>query len=83
MATTNNVQENEPPRSTALERQVQTLIAAVERRTKQNHDLDEQLRQRVQDLTFRRKTKKVTVPNEGTRRGQRAATPQADQSGKT
>ena len=37
----------------------------------------------MQDLTFRRKTRKVTVPNEGTRKGQRVATPQADQSGKT
>ena len=46
MATTNNVQGDEPPRSTALERQVQTLMAAVERLTKQNHDLEEQLRQR-------------------------------------
>ena len=46
MATTNNVQEDEPPRSTALERQVQTLVAAVERLTKQNHDLEEQLRQK-------------------------------------
>ena len=41
MATTNNVQEDEPPRSAALERQVQTLAAA-----KQNHDLEKQLRQR-------------------------------------
>ena len=39
-------EENKPPRSTALERQVQTLAAAVERLTKQNHDLEEQLRQR-------------------------------------
>ena len=46
MATTNNVQGDELPRSTALERQVQTLMAAVERLTKQNHDLKEQLRQR-------------------------------------
>ena len=46
MATTNNVQEDEPSRSTVLERQVQTLMAAVERLTKQNHDLEEQLRQR-------------------------------------
>ena len=46
MATTNNVQGDEPPRSTALERQVQTLAAAVERLTKQNHDLEEQLCQR-------------------------------------
>ena len=46
MATTNNFQGDEPPRSTALERQVQTLMATVERLTKQNHDLEEQLRQR-------------------------------------
>ena len=46
MTTTNNVQGDEPPRSTALERQVQTLIAAVERLTKQNHDLEEQLHQK-------------------------------------
>ena len=46
MATTNNVQGDEPPLSTALERQVQTLMAAVEHLTKQNHDLEEQLRQR-------------------------------------
>ena len=46
MATTNNVQEDELQRSTALERQVQTLAAAVECLTKQNHDLEEQLRQR-------------------------------------
>ena len=46
MATTNNAQEDELPRSIALERQVQTLAAAIERLTKQNHDLEEQLRQR-------------------------------------
>ena len=31
---------------TALERQVQTLTVAVEHLTQQNHDLEEQLRQR-------------------------------------
>ncbi|XP_065622347.1 uncharacterized protein LOC136064490 [Quercus suber] len=45
MATTNDVQGEEPP-MTALERQVQTLAAAVERLTKQNHDLEEQLRRK-------------------------------------
>ena len=45
MATTNDVPNDEPPRPTALERQVQTLAAAVECLTKQNHDLEEQLRQ--------------------------------------
>ena len=38
-------QEEEPP-TTALEKQVRTLAAAVERLTKQNHDLEEQLRQK-------------------------------------
>ena len=45
MATTNNVQGDEP-HMTALERQVQTLTVAVERFTKQNHDMEEQLRQK-------------------------------------
>ena len=45
MATTNNVQRDEP-RPTALERQVQTLTAAVERITKQNQDLKEKLHQK-------------------------------------
>ena len=46
MATTNNVQEDEP-RPTALERQVQTLTAAVECLTKQNQVLEEQLRRKI------------------------------------
>ena len=45
-ATTNKVQGDESPRSTTLERQVQTFMAAVERLTKQNHDLKEQLHQK-------------------------------------
>ena len=45
MATTNDVQEEEAP-TTALERQVRTLATAVERLTKQNHDLEEQLKQK-------------------------------------
>ena len=46
MATINNFQGDEPSRSTALERQVQTLMTVMECLTKQNHDLEEQLRQR-------------------------------------
>ena len=46
MATTNNFQGDEPPWSIALERQVQTLMAVVERLTNQNYDLEEQLRRR-------------------------------------
>ena len=45
MATTNDVQEEEPP-TTALEKQVKTLATAVECLTKQNRDLEEQLRQK-------------------------------------
>ena len=43
MATTNNVQEDEP-RLIALEKQVQILITVVERLMKQNQVLEEQLR---------------------------------------
>ena len=42
MATTNNVQEDEP-RLIALEKQVQILITVVERLMKQNQVLEEQL----------------------------------------
>ena len=42
----NNNNHGDEPRITTLERQVQTLAAAMERLTKQNHDLEEQLRQR-------------------------------------
>ena len=45
MATTNNVQGEEAP-TTALKRQVRTLATAVERLTKQNHDLEELLNQK-------------------------------------
>ena len=45
MATTDDVQKEEPP-TTALERQVKTLAAAVECLTKQNRDLEEQLNQK-------------------------------------
>ncbi|XP_050280391.1 uncharacterized protein LOC126721395 [Quercus robur] len=45
MATTNNIQGDKPC-PTALERQIQTLTAAVECLTQQNHDLEEQLRQK-------------------------------------
>ena len=46
MATINNVQEDEP-KPTALEKQVQILIAAVERLTKQNQVLEEQLHRKT------------------------------------
>ena len=46
MVTSNNVQEDES-RAIAIERQVQTLTTAVERLTKQNQVLEEQLRWKV------------------------------------
>ena len=46
MATTNNVQEDES-RPIALEKQVQILTAAVERLTKQNQVLEEQLHRKT------------------------------------
>ena len=46
MATTNNVQEDRP-RPTALEKQVQILTTAVEHLTKQNQVLEEQLHQKT------------------------------------
>ena len=42
MATNNHT--GEEPHIAALERQVQTLVTAVECLTKQNYDLEEQLR---------------------------------------
>ena len=45
MATTNNVQ-GDKLQPTTLERQVQTLTTVVECLTKQNQDLEEQLRQK-------------------------------------
>ena len=43
MATAKDIQEEEPP-TTALEKEVKTLAAAVERLTRQNCGLQEQLR---------------------------------------
>ena len=59
MTTTNNIQGDEP-RTTALERQVQTFTAAVERLTKQNHDLEEQLRQKNARLNTQEKDQEGT-----------------------
>ena len=59
MATTNKVQGDEP-RATALERQVQTLTTAVERLTKQNHDLEEQLGQKNVGLNIQEEDREGT-----------------------
>ena len=44
MATNNN--NRDEPLTTALKKQAETLAAFIERLTKQNHDLEEQLCQR-------------------------------------
>ena len=46
MATINNVQEDEP-QLTALEKQVQVLTVVVERLTRQNQVMEEQLHQKA------------------------------------
>ena len=59
MATTINNQRDEL-RTTALERQVQTLVAVVEHLTKKNHDLEEQLRQKNATLNTQEEDKEGT-----------------------
>ena len=73
MATTTNNQDDEP-RTTTLERQVQTLTAIVERLTKQNHDLKEQLWQKNASLNT------LEEDQEGTKRGQKATMPLVDKN---
>ena len=60
MATTNNVQGDEP-RTATLERQVQTLATAVERLTKQNHDIEEQLCQKNAGLNTQEEDQEGTI----------------------
>ena len=75
MASTNN--QGDEPRTIALERQVQTLATTVERLTKQNHDLEEQLRQR------NARPNNHKDEQEGTKKDPKEAMPQANKSDKT
>ena len=59
MATTNNAQGDEP-HTNALERQVQTLAAAVECFTNQNHELEEQLCQKNATLNTQEENQEGT-----------------------
>ena len=59
MGTTNIVQGDEP-HTTTLERQGQTLAAAVERLTKQNHDLEKQLGQKNAGLNIQEEDQEGT-----------------------
>ena len=76
----NHNNQGDEPRTTALERQVQTLTAVVECFTKQNHDLEEQLCQRNAALNTQDEDQDGTSTERRTRRGQKAAMPQADKN---
>ena len=78
MATTNNGQGDEPLRYTALERQVQTLMAVVERLMIWRNNYVKEMH----DTIFKRKTR-VTIPNEGDPKGQTAVTSPVDPNGGT
>ena len=80
-STTNNVQ-GDKPRLTAFERQVQTLTTTVERLTKQNQVLEEQLRQKAVNDT-RDEDQKGASAKQRDQKGLEGVTTQADQSGKT
>ena len=80
MATTNNVQEDKL-RPTALEKQVQILTAAVERLTKQNQVLEEQLCQKT-GMIFQKKTWKIPVLSDGAEKDRKAVMPRVDWSGR-
>ena len=74
MATTNDTQGDEPC-MIAFERQVQTLTAAVERLTKQNHDLEEQLRQKNANLNTQKEDQEGTNAERRNQEEPEGATP--------
>ena len=77
MATPNNIQGDEPC-ATALQRQVQSFTAAVERLTKQNHDLEEQLYQKNAGHNTQEEDQKAPMLREEIKKGQKVAMSQAD-----
>ena len=79
MATNNN--KGDEPR-TALERQVQTLAVVMERLIRQNHDLEEQLRQRDARPNSHRRSKRAPLSKRGTEKDWRVAVPQIGRSDK-
>ena len=82
MATTSNNVQGDESRPTTLERQVQTLIVAVEHLTKQTRFWKNNYARR-RGTILRKRTKKVPLSSEGTKRGQRVGMPQVDRSDKT
>ena len=82
MATTNNVQ-GDKPRPTTLKRQVQTITTAVERLTKQNQDLEEQILQKNTATGTQEEDQEGTSEREEIERGQKVVMPQENQNDKT
>ena len=80
IATNNHI--GEEPCIVAFERQVQILVVAVERLTKQNHDLEEQLCQRDAGPNSHGEEQKAPMSKGGTEKYQRAAMPQVGRSDK-
>ena len=78
MATTNDIQEEEPP-TTALEKQVKTLATAVERLTKQNHDCAK----KTQHRETKEPIKREPVLTEEIKKDPRPVTPRASRSDRT
>ena len=72
MATTNDVQEEKPP-TTAFDRQVKTLATAVERLSKQNRDLEKQLRQKNAALDNQGANQEGTSTNRRNQEGPQAS----------
>ena len=83
MATTNNDHEDEP-RPSARERQVQTLATTVERLTKQNQILEEQLHRKAGHGAQEedQEDTRLPVPSDEIKRDWRVVTPQANWSDK-
>ena len=82
MATTNNVQGDEPW-PTTLERQVQTITTAVERLTKQNQDLEEQILQKNTAIGIQEEDQEGASKREEIERGQKVVMPQENRNDKT
>ena len=82
MVTTKNVQGDEP-RTTTLERQVQTLTAAVEHLTKQNHNMKEQLCQKKAGLNIQEEDQEGTSAKRRDQEGRKVETPQTNQNNRT
>ena len=82
MATTNDIQEEEPP-TTALEKQVKTLAAAIERLTKQIMTWRSSCARRTQHRATKELIKRELVLTDEIKKDPRPATPRAGQNDRT